>query len=157
MLESLACHDPVSPTSFSLSVHNAIAGLFSITRSDQANNVVISARQHLVENALTEACGILHDGAKQVLIIVYNNVLPTVYENFSDREEHVFAWAWLIEKPNKEKGIISLSLSANEEKELPQKTSLPDELDILRFFVMQEKRIIFTSSRQRWVWSRDAE
>ena len=157
MLESLARRDPVSPTSFSLSVHNAIAGLFSITRSDQANNVVISAKTHLVESALTEACGILHDGAEQVLIVVYNNVLPSVYDHFSDRQELPFAWTWLIEKPDEAKTVFKLSWTGSHASHESDNLPIPDELNIWRFFLMNEKKLSFSSERGRWTWSRCVE
>ena len=62
LLMDLAKAEPLSPTSFGLSVHNATAGLFSIARSDHTNSIALAAGQSSVEHAVIEACGLLADG-----------------------------------------------------------------------------------------------
>ena len=155
MLLSMAKNEPVSPAAFSLSVHNAIAGLFSISRLDKANHIAISAKDNIVEHAIIEATGLLHDGEEQVLVVIYNNDLPEIYHPFRERNELPYAWAWLIEKP-KDK-VITLSRSSTTSHSTPEKTSLPQELEILRFFLNDEKTLHVSTDYQSWQWRRHAE
>jgi hypothetical protein len=43
MLRSLAAGEPLSPTLFSLAVHNAASGLFSILRADRSESTALAA------------------------------------------------------------------------------------------------------------------
>ena len=56
-------NEPLSPTNFGLTVHNATAGLFSIARKDRANHLALSAGQCTIEHGVIEACSLLADGA----------------------------------------------------------------------------------------------
>ena len=152
MLDDLARHEPMSPTAFSLSVHNAVAGLFSIALSSNANNIAIASRDDLVENALFEACSLLADGEKKVLLVVYNNALPAQLSEFEDQHELPYSWAWLIEKPGT--NPISLARSDSEEAKRTE-GALPHELEIFRFFLSGEKSRIICGKRHSWLWSRD--
>ena len=151
MLSGLAQHEPMSPTAFSLSVHNAVAGLFSIAFSSTANNIAIASKEDIVENALFEACSLLADGEKKVLLVVYNNALPTQLSQFEDQPELPYSWAWLIEKPGK--NAISLARTESEETNATG-YALPQELEIFRFFLSDAKRHVIQGRRQAWLWSR---
>src|SRR5262249_36902182 len=82
LLLDLAKGLPLSPTSFGLSVHNAIGGLFSIARGDLSSNVALAAGQGSVEHAVIEACGLLAEGAPAVLLVAYDCPLPALYSAF---------------------------------------------------------------------------
>lgn len=97
MLADLAQGQPLSPTSFSLSVHNAAAGLFSIARQDQASHAAVAASHSGVEHGVIEACGLLADGAAEVLLVVYDGLLPEIFDEYQDCNEQPFAWAWLMQ------------------------------------------------------------
>lgn len=150
MLASMAAGEPVSPTSFSLSVHNAVSGLFSIIRSDQANYITILARKNLMESGIVEASGLLDSGHDKVYLVVSNNVLPECFNDYQDREEVPFAFAWMLSKDGKEK--ISLSHSSSCEAPAFQ---LPQELEVFRFFLSGRKELRIPSDDHSWIWSRN--
>lgn len=60
----------VSPTSFGLSVHNAVLGQWSMWRGDTGENTSLAVLPDGLETAVAEAVAILQDGAKQVLVVV---------------------------------------------------------------------------------------
>ena len=153
MLCDMASDEPLSPTSFGLSVHNAIGGMFSIARGDKANNMALSARDSTIEHALIEACGLLADGEKAVLLVAYEAPLPAIYANFQDEDEQPFAWAWLIEPPQKD--VISLSWAMGQESDIAE-DSLPAGLQILRFYLRKERSMVRLCGKQKWQWSRHA-
>src|SRR5918994_1780059 len=82
LLLDLARDVPLSPTSFSLSVHNATGGLFSIARGDSAANNALAGGTSTVEHAVIEACGLMAEGEPAVLLVVYVCPLPSFYSNY---------------------------------------------------------------------------
>jgi hypothetical protein len=152
LLMDLAQNSPLSPTSFSLSVHNATAGLFSIARGDHASSIGLAAGKSSVEHAVIEACGLVADGVPQVLLVVYDCPLPKIYAEFQDCREQPFAWAWLIQPPGTD--VVSLTWSVIRAKESPSIEQLPPGLEILRFHLRNDSRLERTCDRRRWLWSR---
>jgi hypothetical protein len=153
LLRDLAADQPLSPASFGLSVHNATGGLFSIARGDKANNIALSAGQSSVEHAVIEACGLLADGENAVLLVVYDCPLPAAYANYQDCNEQAFAWAWLIEPPQKD--VISLAWTAAPDAKGRALGDLPDGLQILRFHLRGDRSLDRVCDRQNWRWSRN--
>jgi hypothetical protein len=130
MLAELARDEPLSPTQFGLSTHNAIAAQYSIARLLQGNYLAVSAVRATPEAAVTEALGLLADGAPAVLVVVYDDAVPGDYDVFLDEPDALHAWAWRIVAPRD--GLPRISLRAGE----PAGSGvLPHSLDVLRFFL----------------------
>lgn len=79
MLQAIQSGHELSPTAFSLSVHNAIAGLFSIAYSNSQEITVLAPGQEGIAPAFIEALGMLHEGADEVLIILYDEPIADFY------------------------------------------------------------------------------
>ncbi|MGZ8237632.1 MAG: beta-ketoacyl synthase chain length factor [Methylobacter sp.] len=79
MLKTIQAGQELSPTAFSLSVHNAIAGLFSIAYGNSQEITVIAPGQEGIAPAFIEALGMLHEGADEVLIILYDEPIADFY------------------------------------------------------------------------------
>lgn len=96
---SLLKENEVSPTSFSLSVHNALVGQWSEFRQVTAETTAISSRRDNLETALLEAYLLLNDGADRVLVVVSENPLE---EKFNAcpvyRQPFSYALALVVEK-----------------------------------------------------------
>ncbi len=86
-LRSLAAGESVSPTLFSLSVHNSPAGIFSILRRDRAPSTAIAAGEETLGHALLEAFCQLEDGEEPVLMVYADMALPGEYRGFAERPE----------------------------------------------------------------------
>ena len=95
----------VSPTSFGLSVHNALAGQWSMLRGDMSEYTALSARQDGLETAVLEAASLLADGMERVLVLVVDEPLQAQYPA-APAERAPFAHA------------LALLLTAGEEWEL---------------------------------------
>lgn len=130
MLAELARGEPLSPTQFGLSTHNAIAAQYSIARGLQGNYLAVSAVRATPEAAVTEALGLLADGAPAVLVVVYDDAIPRDYDVFLDEPDALHAWAWRVVAPRE--GLPRLSLRAGEPA---MAEKLPHSLDVLRFFL----------------------
>ncbi len=79
MLEVLQSGEELSPTAFSLSVHNAIAGLFSIVFEDRQEISVIAPGRDGMASGFIEALGLLQEGHSQVLLVFYDEPLPPFF------------------------------------------------------------------------------
>lgn len=69
-------NDDVSPAKFSLSVHNAIAGLLSVTHNNTQSYQAMDSLSGLIETAIVEAKGLLLTHEK-VGIVYYDETLPS--------------------------------------------------------------------------------
>jgi hypothetical protein len=153
LLTDLARGQPLSPTAFGLSVHNASAGLFSIARADHAESSGLAAGQSSVEHGVIEACGLLSDGAEEVLLVVCDRPLPAVYAAFQECHEQSFAWAWLMRAPMRD--VLSLAWSPGGEEHSVATEALSPGLEILRFYLRREHRLERHLYGRRWLWTRD--
>ena len=147
MLEQLAAGEALSPTAFSLSVHNAIGALFSIARKDRNNYQAVSAGAFSAEAGFSEAAGLLADGAEQVLLVYFDAPLPEAYAFEPTTAAFPHAFACLLSRA--EAGGISVS------SELPQETpgdDLPPGLQVLKFLTGDAMQM----RRHNWLWQRHA-
>jgi hypothetical protein len=80
LLTALAREETLSPTSFSLSVHNGNAGLFSIARGDRAAATAIAAGRDSLGMSLLEGANLIAEGADEVLVCYVDDKAPAPYE-----------------------------------------------------------------------------
>lgn len=130
MLAELAVGQPLSPTQFGLSTHNAIAAQYSIARALDGNYLAVSAGRATAEAAVIEALALLADGAPAVLAVVYDDPVPGDHAGDVGETEAAYAWAWRIVPPRD--GLPVLSLESGEPA---PPGSLPHGLEVLRFFL----------------------
>ena len=156
LLRNVVDKEPMSPTSFGLAVHNANSGLFSIARQDQANQCALAAGQCTVEHGVIEACGLLADGADQVLLVVYDTSLPDVYTPYLDCVEQPHAWAWMIVPASD--AVVQLDWSATDvtDDSAAQKSAMPASLAVWQFYLNQVPRFERIAERRLWRWSQHA-
>lgn len=80
LLRALAAGEPLSPTLFSLSVHNAAAGLLSTTRGDRAESTAVAAGEETLGYALLEGhCQFAAAPQRPVLMVYGDAALPEEY------------------------------------------------------------------------------
>jgi len=97
MLGDLARSEPLSPTAFSLSVHNTAAGIFSIARQDRSAATAVAAGDETLAYGLLEShCQLEANPASAVLMVYADEPLPKEYRSFADRTEHAHAVAILL-------------------------------------------------------------
>jgi hypothetical protein len=147
LLDALARGEALSPTAFGMSVHNAIPGLFTIARKEQANHIALAAGPSSLEHAVIEACGLLADGAPQVLLVMADTALPEQYAQFEDCSEQAFAFAWLLQPGS------AMSLAWQGAAEAPQE-AMPGALQVLRFFLSGEQQMVRLADQRQWQWQR---
>lgn len=145
LLRQLSQGEGLSPTAFSLSVHNASSAVYSITRGDMANYTAISAGPASAAAGVCEALGLLGEGAGQVLAVSVEAALPEPYQRFDANPGPLRAWAVLLESA--ERGLRLQAVTTGEEDE----PGLPPDLAALRFLTGQQPLL----RQSGWCWSRD--
>lgn len=96
ILQDLAAAEPLSPTQFSLSVHNAIIGQWSILRGDTSEMTALAGEGDGLEMAMLEAATLLADGAPAVLLVIGEEAQPDLYAPFIDDVPFPYALALLL-------------------------------------------------------------
>lgn len=152
LLRQLAAGEGLSPTAFSMSVHNAIGALFSIARADTGACTAVAAGAETVEAAFMEALGLLADGAPAVLVVYYDEPLPTPYSDFAEYLDFPRAWACRLSRC--ESGGISLQPGLLAGAAEP--ATLPDDLAALRFLLGQAPAWQHDVAGRSWRWVRHA-
>lgn len=147
LLQALARGEPLSPTSFALSVHNAIAGQYSITRQDTAPVSCVANGRFTAEAGLVEAMTLLSDGHEEALLVVYDAALDPAYALFNDEAPADFAWAWRVRRGQ------ALSLETAEASPTPA-PPWPHGLEVLRWYLRGEPSLAVGDGLAGWRWSR---
>lgn len=152
LLDSLGADTGMSPTAFGLSVHNAVAALYSIARGHRGNYLALAAGRATVEAACVEAYGLLADGAPEVRVVVYESPLPAVYAGFADEPDPYYAWCWRLARADHPGTRLSLGWRAAA-TDSPA-AALPHGLDAMRFLLAGEAALDLAADGQHWTWQR---
>ncbi len=123
LLQSLAAQEPLSPTHFSLSVHNAIGGVMSIARKDPSS---ITALAGDIGTTLLEAAAIMDEqSCSEILCIIYDEPVPSIYTGNDPGPEYPYAIAFLLSSEASSPDLeISAELNEEAHRYTPQKLTL---------------------------------
>lgn len=162
MLRALAKGEALSPTHFSLSVHNAIGGVYSIARADRSAISALAVGEEGLSQALLETRLILAEqGAQEALCVVYDAPLPEVYSNFGREPEWPYACAFVVGLPESSREGLTLDLrlrAANDCPQLPSNPPEPQALSFLRFLMQGPGAELLLPMRDDyWHWTVEAQ
>jgi len=154
LLAELVRRQPLSPTAFGLSVHNAIGAMYSLIRGDRANYVSIAAGSGTAAAVIVEAVGLLADGAPEVLAVFCDAPLPDAYAVFEDGPATLYAWAWRVTRPVPGQVRFVLSATPAAHAEAPEHPELPFGLDVMRFIASEVPCLQRVAGETTWTWQR---
>lgn len=150
--QSLLQEGDVSPTSFSLSVHNAIVGQWSELRQVKTETTAIMAQKDNLEVAIVEAFLQLNDGHEQVLVVITELPLD---ENYNAqpviRQPFGYALALVLEKG--EQYQLTLSDQAVENSEFFAKDNAL--AFVKNQYLNQTKWQTLSSRGGVWLWQQN--
>ncbi len=152
MLNAIQASDEVSPTAFSLSVHNAIAGLFSIIYTNQQEITVIAPGQEGIAPAFIEGLGILLEGADTVLLVLYDEPIADFYpvSPYNLNANHTCALTLRIALTGE--GLpLQFSRSSMTRKDGEQPIQL---LAFLRFLLTEDRSLNLGNRGHSWRWQK---
>jgi len=93
MLDEIGRNAPLSPTQFGLSVHNAIAGQWSILRGQRGESVAIAGEADTFEHAIVEAAALLGDGLPAAIVVIAEERPAPAYDGHIDDVPFSYALA----------------------------------------------------------------
>lgn len=97
MLTALANDEVLSPTLFSLAVHNSVAGLFSIARGDRGAATAMAAGLDSLALGILEGANMVMEGARNVLVTYTDDRAPDAYRGqIADPPSYPFAVSLLL-------------------------------------------------------------
>lgn len=97
LLEEMGKGEAMSPTGFSLAVHNAVSGLYSIAKKDTSAITAIAAMEGLILQTFFEAAGQLQEHEK-VLCVIYDVPLPELYQRYTADYRFPYAVAMILSR-----------------------------------------------------------
>ncbi|KJK19957.1 beta-ketoacyl synthase chain length factor [Pseudomonas sp. B21-032] len=147
ILSDLANEQPLSPTQFSLSVHNAVIGLWSIMRGETSEMTALAAAGDGFEHGVMEAACLLREGAPAVLLIITEEQPPAAYGPWIDDVPFAYALGLLL-TPGDDWQLTLGDNSAG------AAASEPHALSWLRCLLKGESTYTHTWKSRTWNWQR---
>ncbi|GAB3792569.1 beta-ketoacyl synthase chain length factor [Dyella agri] len=156
LLGEVADGQPLSPTQFGLSVHNAIAGQWSILRGQHGESAAIAGEADTFEHALLEGALQLAAGAPSALVVVAEERPPPAYARWIADVPFSYAVALRLGKLDADAtapadGDWQLRLGHGHD-DAP--CAWPHALDFLRALLTRETSLQHTWKARRWNWQR---
>lgn len=164
LMRELAVESPLSPASFSLSVHNAIGGIHSIANQVFSPITAISAGPDTLSAALLEAytqlaCAGREAGATveggEVLCVFYDDSLPEPLGAFDEQEAEVQALALRVSLAGAAEGV-PLAFKLTEAPSAPEYSSDSGNAQVDRFlrFLLDngQSNLELRGGKRLWQW-----
>lgn len=154
LLRNLALEEPLSPTAFSLSVHNAALGIFTIIRQITAPSLAVAAGHDTFAHAWLEAQTWLHQGAPQVLLVHADEPLSAFYKEDADEMEMPASVALLL---STEPSVGARGVSLSRRGLSGTRGSESMMMQFLGWWFGREARLECNGDRLTWTWEKDLE
>ncbi|MGL6469504.1 beta-ketoacyl synthase chain length factor [Aeromonas hydrophila] len=148
LLQALADGQALSPTDFSMSVHNTAAGLCSIQGKAAIPMTSLAAGENSLMAGLTEAVCALQAGARRVLLVAFEGPVPAFHR------------PWLAEEaPTPRAGTGAdggrrVALRGGAWHRRVGCRPLPQSLACWRALLRGEPTLLLADDRQEWRWQR---
>lgn len=158
LLSDIADGQPLSPTRFGLSVHNAIAGQWSILRGQRGESSAIAGEADTFEHAVLEGLLQLAAGAPSVLVAVAEELPPPTYAPWIADVPFSYAVALRLGKRDASMattthGDWQLRLD-RADADVDAACARPHALDFLRALLARETSLQHNWKTRRWNWQR---
>ncbi|MDO6426630.1 beta-ketoacyl synthase chain length factor [Thalassotalea sp. 1_MG-2023] len=149
LLDSLALNESLSPARFSMSVHNASAGLLSIlTNNKAASNTVSAGKESLLMAIIDAYAKLMNDNNEQVLVVHCDQALPIEYIGYQDEKQIDHCLAFIMSK-NITTGE-ELIIEHREQSALDENTILPHGIVFGEFLTNKHNDCLLHGRRSNW-------
>lgn len=177
LLSDVSADEPLSPMHFSLSVHNAIAGVLSIATRTKSASTSLACNSGDISTALLEAGAISQEQRHSpVLCVIYDAPLPPPYptEDFEPQAPYVLALVVTLPSNHQDSAEQALSdktlnspqhlqLQLCEKRQLSEKqqplnadNSLPQALRLLEFLINHDDKLSLDADNHSWRWIKES-
>jgi len=152
LLDRIAERQPLSPTVFSHTVHNAQAGLFSIAASNRQASSSIAAQQDSFACGYLEALTLLErDPDRPVLLVVGDVPLAPTFAPLVEEPAGSYGLGLLLARDGEG---TQLGFGRQSLADPPATACWPDAIEFLRWYLSGESSLVLGSARCPWKWER---
>ncbi|MEE2678580.1 MAG: beta-ketoacyl synthase chain length factor [Myxococcota bacterium] len=152
LFERLARREPLSPTRFSHTVHNAQAGLFSIAAGNRRGSSSIAAREDSFACGFLEALAFLQRTPERPVLLVVGDVpLSPTFAPLVEEARCTYAVALLLSRGAGPELRFERVAERREAGRLPW----PDAVEFLRWYLSGEQRLVLSGPGGGWAWQRE--
>jgi len=146
ILQALAQEEQVSPTDFSMSVHNTAAGWMTIAAKNALPVTSLTAGKDSFQQGLIEARAMLSvEGVENVLLIDFDGIVPAPYDDASSEDYSPYCVAFILALGNQ------LTCQRSTEKHI---NLMPQSLNFLRNFLLENAAFSIGSATGQCQWQR---
>jgi hypothetical protein len=154
LLGDVTDEQPLSPTQFGLSVHNAIAGQWSVLRGQRGESVAIAGEADTFEHGVLEAAALLAAGAPTALLVIAEETPPAAYDSWIADVPFSYAVALRLGHVDTAAPGSAWGLQlARHDGDTPP-CPWPHALDFLRALQTDAPSLQHAWKRRRWQWQR---
>lgn len=156
ILRAMSEGEPVSPNTFSLSVHNTVSSQFSIARGDRTHSTAVAAGASTLEAGFIEASGLLAESPEASALLVYfDEPLPDLYAGQAEAVRVSAALAILLQRPQRAEDdpVLRLTWQASDNQAAASDRPLNPALRLVRLLTEVETQGEIDDGRLLWTWS----
>ncbi|WP_266159185.1 beta-ketoacyl synthase chain length factor [Dyella silvatica] len=155
LLTDLVDEQPLSPTQFGLSVHNAVAGQWSMLRGQRGESVAIAGEADTFEHAMLEAAALLAEGAPAVIVVIAEERPAEAYQPWIHDVPFSYAVALRVtatpSTPTAQHWQLRLARSTGE---ADSSSAWPHALNFLRALHQRSASLQHRWKTRQWIWQR---
>lgn len=148
LLTDLARKEALSPTEFSLSVHNAVSGLFSILSKNEQPSTTIAAGENTFIMGLIEASVRSAAHNEPVLFVLVDQAMPVPFDTFASESQESYAIAMVINTHPTDNSTYRLTRKTAGAKTSPQ---APFALQFMAQHSAHHQCITLSSESNAWL------
>jgi hypothetical protein len=153
MLNSIVKQDDLSPTDFSMSVHNTSLGLFSIETNNKLPSTVISAGEDSFCYGLLESCIFLSKHPNTPVLFIYTDeAAPSVFSHFIKQDCKTLSIALLLTSQGQD--LIHYKYAHQEHTKRRLIESQAESF--LRFYLSGAQLLELQGKNKVWSWKRNS-
>lgn len=146
ILQCLNSQQNISPTDFAMSVHNTASGWLTITANETMPVASLAAGIDSFQQGIIEAMGMLASGAKRVLLVDFDGIMPSFYHSQTSPIGLPYALALLLAVGDDLQCECISSIDSNE-------SELPHGLSFLRHWLNKKPSFVVPGQHNNWQWS----
>ncbi|MFV8782828.1 beta-ketoacyl synthase chain length factor [Microbulbifer sp. SA54] len=126
LLQDVAASEPLSPTAFGLSVHNAIVGQLSISLGIRSPALALAGGEYPLLGGFLEAAAMLAEGTPEMLLQFYEEPLPELYLHNTESPKRICATTLHLRGAYGKEGEFSARLVHNPQATTPSAFEQPE-------------------------------
>jgi hypothetical protein len=152
MLDRLAEEQPISPTKFSHTVHNAQAGLFSIAADNRRASSSVAAQEDTFACGYLEALAHLQrDPGSSVLLVMADIPLAPTFAKLVEEPTAAYGLALLLATDG---DGTAIGFAADSPDAVARRCAWPDAMEFLCWLLGDESDLCLGAAGRRWRWQR---